>query len=476
MRSLFLKIFLSFWLAMVLVSGTLIYSVVTTQSEFTLSRAEQSDRTLIPIVAARAADLLDDHGMGALADYLTSLETTLNWHAFLFDDEGKEILSQPAPPEVAAIAQRALQASDTVFSVSRGIKYVARRTTGATGTRYVFVTAVKVESVASILRAPLGIQILRGAAILLIAGLVCFWLARYITAPIRHLRTATHRLAMGNLSARVGGYDEGRKDELTDLSRDFDHMAEQIESLLKSQRRLISDISHELRSPLTRLCVALGLARRHAGPEFSSALDRIDLESERLNHLIGSLLELARLESGAEVLEGEPLELESLVRDVAADADYEAQSRNRHVRVLAADSCTIIGDEQLVRAATENVIRNALSHTGERTDVDVTLQVEARSSGQAALIRVRDRGKGVPEESLADIFLPFYRVGDARERSAGGSGLGLSITDRAVRLHGGSVKAENCADGGGLVVELRFPVSARAKGTVKTPTAVGSLS
>ncbi len=459
MRTLFLKIFVSFWLAMVLVSGTLIYSVVTTQSVFTLDRSEQSDRTLIPIVAARAADVLDDHGMGALADYLTSLQTTLNWEAFLFDDEGKEILSQPTPPEADAIAQRALQASDTEFLVSHGIKYVATRTTGSTGTRYVFVTGMKVESVASVLQAPLGIQILRGAAILLIAGLVCFWLARYITAPIRHLRTATHRLATGNLSARVGGYDERRKDELADLSRDFDHMAEQIESLLKSQRRLISDISHELRSPLTRLCVALGLARRHAGPEFSSALDRIDLESERLNHLIGSLLELARLESGAEILAGEPIEVRALLREIVADADYEAQSRNRHVHILSADTCIVIGDAQLVRAAAENVIRNALSHTGEGTCVDVSLQLVSRSHREIALIRVRDRGKGVPEESLADIFLPFYRVGDARERSAGGSGLGLSITDRAVRLHGGSVKAENCKDGG-LVVELQFPAAA----------------
>jgi two-component system sensor histidine kinase CpxA len=462
MRTLFLKIFLSFWLAMVLVSGTLIYSVVTTQSVFTLNRSEQSDRTLIPIVAARAADVLDDHGMGALADYLSSLQTTLSWQAYLFDDEGKEILSQPTPLEADAIAQRALQASDTEFFVSHGIKYVARRTTGSTGTRYVFVTGMKLQSVANVLRAPLGVQILRGATILSIAGLVCFWLARYITAPIRHLRAATHRLATGNLSARVGGYDEGRRDELAELSRDFDHMAEQIESLLKSQRRLISDISHELRSPLTRLCVALGLARRHAGPEFSSALDRIDLESERLNHLIGSLLELARLESGAEVLEGEPIELRSLVQEIVADADYEAQSRNRRVVILSADTCTVDGDAQLVRAAAENVIRNALSHTQEDTCVDVTLKLVSGPHGETAVIQVRDRGKGVPEESLADIFLPFYRVGDARERSAGGSGLGLSITDRAVRLHGGSVKAENCKDGG-LVVELRFPAIASDK-------------
>jgi len=132
--------------------------------------------------------------------------------------------------------------------------------------------------------------------------------------------------------------------------------------LLKSQHRLISDISHELRSPLTRLCVASDCPAA-CRPEFSSALDRIDLESRRLNHLIGSLLELARLESGAEILESRSVELESLVREVAADADYEAQSRNRRVRLVSADRCTITGNAELVRAATENVIRNAVSHT-----------------------------------------------------------------------------------------------------------------
>jgi two-component system sensor histidine kinase CpxA len=147
-----------------------------------------------------------------------------------------------------------------------------------------------------------------------------------------------------------------------------------------------------------------------------------------------------------------------MLREVAADADYEAQSRNRRVRILSCDSCGITGDAQLVRAAAENVIRNALSHTEEGTSVEVSLELVLKSGREAAVIRVRDHGKGVPDESLVDIFLPFYRVGDARERTAGGSGLGLSITERAVRLHGGSVKAENSPEGG-LVVELRFPMA-----------------
>src|SRR5271168_4521740 len=194
MRSLFLKIFLSFWLAMVLVSATLIASVIATQSQFNTRRADEFDRTVMPVVAARAADILDDHGMGALADFLTSLQTTLHWQAYLFDDEGKEILSQPSPPEVDAMAISALQSVGTNIQTSHGTKFAATRTTGSTGTHYVLVIGTHVESVTDVLRAPVEIQIIRAALVLFIAGVICFWLARYITAPVLHLRSATHRL------------------------------------------------------------------------------------------------------------------------------------------------------------------------------------------------------------------------------------------------------------------------------------------
>jgi two-component system, OmpR family, sensor histidine kinase CpxA len=456
LRSLFLKIFLSFWLAMVLVSGTLIASVIATQSQFKAMRAEEFDRTVMPLMAARAADILDDHGMGALSDFLSSLQTTLGWQAYLYDDEGKEILSQPTPLGVDAMAQVALQTNETKIQTSHGTQFAATRTTGSTGTHYVLVIGTRVESVADVLRAPIQVQIVRAAAVFFIAGFVCFWLARYITAPILHLRAATHRIATGDLSARVGAAAGNRADELAELSQDFDHMAEQIESLISSQRRLIADISHELRSPLARLTVALGLTRLHANPECASGLDRIELEAGRLNTLIGSLLRLARLESGSEALEGDPVPLSRVVLDVAADADFEAQARNRHVRVTQADDCTILGNRQLLRSAIENVLRNAVSYTPEGTEVQIALKRSSKNGDGTALISVRDHGTGVPEESLRDIFLPFYRVGDARDRFSGGSGLGLSITERAVRLHGGTVKAQNCKDGG-LLVEMRLP-------------------
>ena len=170
MRTLFLKIFLWFWLAMVLVSGTLILSVVTTQSQFIARRAAQSDQTITPLVAARAADVLDDHGMGALSDFLASLDTTLHAQAYLFDDEGKEILSQPAPPVAEALAQTALQTDATKIFIFHGTKFVARRTIGPTGSRYVLVMGTAVESAADALRAPVETQLIRAAVVFLIAG------------------------------------------------------------------------------------------------------------------------------------------------------------------------------------------------------------------------------------------------------------------------------------------------------------------
>ena len=272
------------------------------------------------------------------------------------------------------MAISALQSAGTIIQTSHGTRFAATRTTGSMGTHYVLVIGTKVESVADVLRAPIQVQFVRAAAVLFIAGLVCFWLASYITAPIRDLRAATHRLATGNLSARVGDATAGRADELAELSRDFDHMAEQIESLISSQKRLFADISHELRSPLARLTVALGLTRLHANPESVKGLDRIETEAGRLNTLIGNLLRLARLEGGSEFLQGEQVLLDQVVAEVTADADYEAQSRNRHVRLVKSEPCTILGNKELLRSAVENVIRNAVNYTAEGTEVQISLQ------------------------------------------------------------------------------------------------------
>jgi signal transduction histidine kinase len=303
--------------------------------------------------------------------------------------------------------------------------------------------------------------------VLLVGGIFCFWLARYLTKPLANLRATTNQLAEGNLGARVEARLTKRRDEVGQLGQDFNGMAERLETIVKAQQRLLGDISHELRSPLARLGVALGLARQRSGVEAAGSLDRIERESDNLNEMISQLLTLTRLESGTDGRKRTNVDLAVLVRDVAEDADFEARSLNRSVQVIASDKCSINGVEELLRSAVENVIRNALRFTPEGTAVEVALTRQNGAGDHFAVISVRDRGTGVPDESLEKIFRPFYRTEDARDRqSGGGTGLGLAITERAVRMHGGSVEATN-APGGGLSVKMKLLLPGRGDGNGK---------
>jgi len=248
--------------------------------------------------------------------------------------------------------------------------------------------------------------------------------------------------------------------------RDFDRMAERLEGLVDSQSRLLKDVSHELRSPLARLSVALGLARQRQTPEIEGQLNRIELEADRLNQLIQRLLTIARLESGADGIRKTSLSLRELVEQVAHDAEFE--SAGRECRVTAdgkgnangngEDEYVVEGDPDLLRSAVENVVRNATRYTAPGTTVEAKLERRPSSNGNGEdmVIRVSDSGPGVPEAALAKIFEPFYRIDDARNRQTGGAGLGLSIAARAIRLHGGQITASNRKEGG-LEVEIRIP-------------------
>jgi len=292
----------------------------------------------------------------------------------------------------------------------------------------------------------------------LTSGLVCYLLSWYLTKPIVRLRMATRQLAAGDLSTRTGAPSAARRDEVAGLMRDFDAMAERIESLLKAQSRLLNDISHELRSPLARLNVALGLARQRAGVESVDMLDRIELEASRLNELIGRILTLARLEDGEQLVPQTPVALGELVENVTEDAEFEAQARQCHVHTTIPEGEWIVrGNASLLHSAVENVVRNAIRYTHEESSVDVELRSEERSGKREAVLRVSDAGPGVPADALGKLFEPFYRLDEARGRQTGGVGLGLAITERAVRFHGGKVAAFN-RQPSGLIVEIRLPL------------------
>lgn len=286
----------------------------------------------------------------------------------------------------------------------------------------------------------------------LVSAVVCFLLARHLASPLRRVREASGRLASGDLGARAGALMRPRRDEIGDLVRDFDAMAERLSLLVSAQKQLLSDISHELRSPLARLQVAVELARRKAGPDAEKHLNRIETEGTRMNEMIGQILTLARADSDRPAVT-ETLDLAEIVRSVAIDTDYEARQAGRAVHVRDSREAIVLGDAALLTSAVENVVRNGSRYTPQGTSVDITLEVTP-THGR---IVVRDHGPGVPPGDTERIFLPFHRVGASRDRDSGGAGLGLSIAARAAKVHGGSIHAVN-AEGGGLEVSIDIPL------------------
>jgi signal transduction histidine kinase len=473
MRSLFLKIFLWFWAAMVLI-GLAMFITFSMQRDMVVTRWRASTGEAIALYAQTAAEEFDRYGLIGLNKYLERLENSSNIHAALLDTDGMSVSGRTSRVPKPLVDQT-LHSGQPEFTVTETDAFGAQRTNGPSGRTYVFVVRMP--------RGPFPYhlsprtQALRWILAIIISGLICYLLTRYLTRPVLRLRQAARQLAAGDLSARAGPLGR-RRDEIGELVRDFNRMAERIEGLVNSQRQLISDISHELRSPLARLSVALGLARQRAGDGAAAPLDRIEREAERLNELIGQLLSLARMQAASGPPEKTPVDLRELLNEVVADAEFEAQERGCGVRLHETwaasgpnatngqpSTCQVMGSAELLRSAVENVVRNAVRYTAAGSTIDIDFDCK---EGSAAIV-VRDHGPGVPETELRNLFRPFYRVADARDRQTGGTGLGLAIADRAVRLHGGSIQAENVRDGNGLNVEIRLPVTISAA----MPTLVG---
>jgi signal transduction histidine kinase len=448
----FVKILLWFWGSLVLVALALELTITATTTPVEVRVARFSDAVL-NAHAKEAVAVLDRKGPTGVARFLAHLEHGTRIHALLLDPDGRDVTGGAVSRKAVEVARRAMETGQTEIEADGGTAMKARAVTMGDGRRYILVSAVPVGLV-RLLHDGAMAQVLRLLAVLATAAVACYALARYVTRPLGVLRGATRALARGDLAVRVGASVGHGTDEFTELGRDFDRMAERLDALVTAERRLLRDISHELRSPLARLNVALGLARQQAGDDHG-ALDRIEREAERLNTLIGQLLMLARMESGATPAVRETIDLLGIVHEVVDDAAFEAKGRGRTVELVeGCDDAMVAGDPELLRSAVENVVRNAVRHTREGTCVEVGMRRDA--SGHVR-IRVRDHGPGVPDAALPYIFQPFYRLGDARDRGTGGVGLGLTIVDRTIRLHDGTVRAANAPGGGGLVVELTLP-------------------
>ena len=447
---LFLKIFLWFLAAVSLMVFVLMFVTRTFQTEPMVSRFERSTKNQLTIYGGTATQIVNAEGEAGLMSFLSRLKNLEPpRQVSLVANDGKVFFGDPVDaPEVGDLTAKTMSSGqvETDFNSED-------RTVGASpvnfpdGRRMVLVFQWERQAPPSLFWGSTT-ALVRLAGILLTAILLCYLLAMYLTSPIRKLRQVTNALADGNLETRVSPGLIRRRDEIGDLGRDFDVMAGRIEGLITSQQRLNRDISHELRSPLARLNVALEIAKQKSNPETMPIFQRIEGESNRLNEMISRLLTLSKLETGADDVDRVRLDFAELVRDVAADADFEAQAKGKHVEVSSADSCPVIGSENLLRSAVENVLRNAVRYTPERTVVDVSLM---KNNGHAVL-KISDHGGGVPEEELPNLFRPFYRVGDARDRKSGGTGLGLAIAERAVKAHRGTIVARNY--NGGLQIEI----------------------
>jgi two-component system sensor histidine kinase CpxA len=457
MRGLLIKIFLWFWLALALIATVLVLSLVTFENGPVFAATRALVRNTMTAYGRQAITVYERDGTAAVMVFVNDLENLLGIEAELFDAQRHSLTGRtkwPGDDDMNGLIEKAMQQQSSAYRVTLRMTSLAVPLRSNQGS-YCFAAKL-----------PPGFRQnwqtdrqafwFRVLIALLTAAAVCYGLSRYLTRPIVQLQQATRRIAAGDLTARVSPHFEQRRDEIADLAQDFNRMADRVATARESQHRLLGDISHELRSPLTRLNIALALARQQigkaAGELAQPELDRIEREAERLNEMIGQLLALARTESEVEKTAYEPMQLDQLMRDIVADADFEARSQQRSVVMTQAHQAAMIGPPALLRSAIENVVRNAVRYTAPQTQV----RIELIRMADQFVICVRDHGSGVPEESLEKLFLPFYRVSVARDRESGGTGLGLAITARTVNLLGGSVSARNMSDGG-LCVELRLP-------------------
>ena len=421
MRRLFVRVFLAIWLASALIGVAIALVDALGRAPAEASTEDRIARRLLAVEGEALLAAAPPERAARLDGLSEQTGLSVAW----IDASGAVVHGDPDAP-ARAHARRVAADPDAVAREQRVTLTGARLSdgsvlVGARPARPTWARALATDTFA-----------LRGVIVLLVSALIALVLARHLTGPIERLRVGTARVADGDLSVRVGPSIGAAPAEIEALAEDFDAMVARVEALLASRGRLLSDVSHELGSPLSRLRVAVELARSKAGPDAGPMLDRIEIEAERLGALADEILLFERLEGGVEPAR-ERVDLRAVLGSIAADAAFE---RDVDVRVHAED-LVVSAAPALLRRAIENVVRNAVRHAPEGTDVEIT----AARDGEGVVVAVRDHGPGVPDADLERIFEPLVRLDRARDHATGGRGLGLAIARRAIEHHGGTVIA-----------------------------------
>jgi len=455
MRGLFFKIFAIFWIAQ-----TLIFLISTA---LILQRRRPSPRivfeSMSDVLRIEAEESLHAYQSGGCAAFMAY--SAKHQQTLALKGDGGQMLCGPAIP-LPQTDEADSESGEGISGGLMGSQYVWRvPITADRGEKYIFLLSRTpsrddhrwYEDLLHFASPQLFVAIAVG-------GVTTYALVMLFTRPLVRLRYAARELAQGNLKTRVDApayrLKTSREDEFKALVHDFNHMAERLESLVGAQQLLLRDVSHELRSPLARLSVALELAREDAPPEMIDHLNRFEREAGKLNQLIGQLLTLSSMEAVEKSGSFQPISLRELARSMISDAEYEARQRNSSITFQAGDECVIAGNRELLYRAIENVVRNAIRYTEPGTEVEISLGLSDATNARDVVLEVNDRGPGIPEGELKDIFRPFYRIDRARSTETGGYGVGLAIAERTVKLHGGELGASN-RPGGGLTVRMTFP-------------------
>jgi two-component system sensor histidine kinase CpxA len=434
MRSLFAKTLLWFLATTaVAIAGI----IITTAATFGSTEGRGPLGLLLSVQAEQAKRAYDTGGRDALAAALAKFQQITQFRVVFTDAKGTDLLTGKAHPELMNLP-RPRSRWRLPFPFGGRSPIIARQDSTH---QYRLFLINQQRGLNFFFLQPQHLWII-GLVVLL-----CYAFAYHLTSPVRRLRAVVDCFGRGDFSARAPA---NRKDELGELARSFNQMAGRIQTLLAAERRLLLDISHELRSPLARLGVAVELAR--SGEDREHMLDRIQKEADRLNELVGELLQVTRVEVDPSMQKMDSVHLDELLADLVYDSLLEAKAKDCTLLLKAPVSAIVSGDEELIRRAVENVIRNAIRYAPRGTPLDI----ELAKFHDAAVVSVRDYGPGVPEEALSRIFDPFYRVDSDRNRASGGLGLGLAIARRSIQLHKGKLTAQNAHPG--LLVVMEFPM------------------
>lgn len=466
MHSLFVRIFVLFWIAMALIVGGSIAVTFTVAAR----EYESPDLQRRPSVAIQASEVLARSGIDGLKDWLRARKDSItDREFFIVGPDGADILgrrlSEGAARRLEYVRRDALSALEPPpFGRAPPQNFRAPRAApqivAPDGSTYTILFGPRRPSIFGALSLP-GIALAILGIALVVSALTSWWLAEHLSAPIRRIQAGARALASEKLDVRVSAGLDGRRDELAVLARDFDAMADRLKATRAARTQLLRDISHELRSPLARMRVAVGLARQPQ-PDPARHLERLEREIERLDGLIGQVLKLARLHDADGSFKREAVNLDEVLEEVVADANFEGAAKQCQVRLEGAVNAAVNGNRELLYSAIENVLRNAVRYSPDGAPVDVSV----RDADGVIQVRVQDRGPGVPADDLQRIFEPFYRVAESRDRDSGGEGIGLAITARVMQAHGGGAAAVNRA-GGGLEVTLNLPLHAPGGGHLK---------